>query len=224
MTNLEGRAVAALQATLDGADWVAPPGLIRPVLIRAMMGLRAEAVARLRKMGLSEGQAEDSFGDIDRKQSLYSDLVDDSWLIWVLTGRVVKLGRLQFEWSAGSDGRAIHVPEQGPLAPASVDASLAAAQALFGPSAYTCQTWLFDPHLLELPARSNIRQFVDRFDIEPSRPTVGGAADAAKFAFVARLPEVSPTPAASDTGLQRIVRRALAAEGVWSVPLGHLPG
>jgi hypothetical protein len=200
------------------------PGVDRPPLAAAMAELRDEAIAALIDRGFTPDVATATLDDIPRKLELYGDLVDDDWLLAVFTGRVVALGRLQFEVAAGDDGRHLHIPETGPLTPESVDDSLARAAVRFADdAALVCDSWVFDARLRELAATSNLRRFVDRFDVPPTAPTVDGALSVAKFVFRSTPDRVVATPLRPNaTAVERIGYAALTADGLWSKPLATL--
>jgi hypothetical protein len=91
------------------------------------------------------------------------------WLTLHFRGALYRLGRLQFNRS--DDGPGIHVPGDGPLDPAAVDASLARARAFFPRhfpgernAPFWCRSWLLDPQLAEyLGEESNVVRFARRF-------------------------------------------------------------
>jgi hypothetical protein len=191
-------------------------------LLAAMAATEVEARARLAERGLPALVVEQSLADIGRKVRQLGPLIDDDWLVKVYSGQVLALGRLQFESAAGPDGRGIHIPQTGPLTPDEVDQSLAWADQFFGPGPYCCQSWLFDPRLGELSPDCNIARFTARFTIEPVCPTREGAASLARLLFGRVLGEVPLDPQPGDTSLVRLVRRELAADPVWSEPIGRL--
>ena len=200
------------------------PPASRAALLAAMDELHEDAVAAFAALGFPREVAEASLADIRRKDELYGELVDDGWLIDVFHGRVVTLGRLQFETRAGEQGRGIHIPESGPLAPASVDDSLALAQEYFGAGeTYVCTSWVFDPQLCALPERSNLRAFAERFEVAPAEPTESAVRSLAKFVFRSRPNDVLARGLARDSSaLERIAYDVLSQRGTWSEPTGIL--
>jgi hypothetical protein len=186
--------------------------------------LHEDGVAAFAALGFPREVAEASLADIRRKDELYAELVDDGWLLDVFQGRVVTLGRLQFETRAGERGRGIHIPESGPLAPASVDDSLALAREYFGSGeTYVCTSWAFDPQLRALPERSNLRAFAERFEITPAEPTEDAVRSLAKFVFRATPDDVVARGLPRDpSALERIAYDVLSQPGTWSEPSGVL--
>ncbi len=211
-----------LRAALDGTTpWQPTAPSNRASLLTAMDSLRPQAIAHLARLGIPRDITEASLADIGRKQAIYDCLVADDWLVHVFTGGVLTFGRLQYERLVSPSGRRdIHIPELGPLKPALVDDSLGLARQFFGPGTYQCSTWLFDPHLDELPETSNIRSFAGRFTIGPAIASRDSARNAAKFVFRTRLTDLAPEPDPADSSLQRLVRNVLATEGTWSEPTG----
>jgi hypothetical protein len=196
----------------------------RQELLAALEQRPDEAVAALVARGVPAGVAEASLADIPRKVRLYGDLVDDDWLHQVLTGRVLALGRLQFERDAGPHGRHVHIPETGRLDPAAVDASLTWAERYFADGApLVCESWMLDPAVRQLPPTSNVRRFAARFDVAPAPRTADGARSLAKFVFRSTPEDVVAHPLPEDaSAVERLAYAALAGDGVWSEPRGTL--
>ncbi|WP_285114214.1 hypothetical protein [Leifsonia sp. fls2-241-R2A-40a] len=200
------------------------PGVGRQELVTAMDALRDEAIAALVARGLPPADAADSLADIPRKLELYGELVDVDWLLAVFTGQVVTLGRLQFEVEPEGAGRSIHIPETGPLTPASVDDAIARAAEWFGDDVpLVCDSWVFDDRLRDLPATSNLRRFIERFDVPPTVPDLEGARSLAKFVFRSTPARVTAAPLRPNANaVERIAYAALAGDGLWSKPLATL--
>ncbi|MGO4298800.1 hypothetical protein [Leifsonia sp. RAF41] len=204
------------------------PGVLRGVdrheLAVAMADVNDEAVAALVARGFPLAVAAASLADIPRKLELYGELVDDDWLLAVFTGRVVTLGRLQFEVAPSRVGRNMHIPETGPLTPESVDDALARAAEWFHDGApLVCESWVFDDRLRDLPATSNLRRFIERFDVPPTPSNQEGALSVAKFVFRSTPERVAAAPLRPHaTALERIAYAALTGEGVWSKPRATL--
>lgn len=196
----------------------------RQELLTALEERPDEAVAALVAQGVPAGVAEASLADIPRKVRLYGELVDDDWLQQVLTGRVLALGRLQFERDRGPHGRSIHIPETGRLDPEAVDASLAWAARYFADDApLVCESWMLDPAVQQLPPTSNVRRFAARFDVAPAPRTADGARSLAKFVFRAAPEDVVAHPLPADaSAVERLAYAALTGDGVWSEPRGVL--
>ncbi|GAB3610653.1 hypothetical protein GCM10027414_27790 [Humibacter ginsengiterrae] len=201
------------------------PPTSRTALLVAMDDLHDDAVAAFAARGFPREVAETSLADIQRKDELYGDLVDDGWLIDVFLGRVVTLARLQFETQADARGRGIHIPEAGPLTPASVDDSLRLAREYFGADGtYVCTSWVFDPQLRALPEQSNLRAFAERFEVAPAEPTDSALRSVAKFVFRSTPEDVAERgPLHCPSALERIAYEVLAQHGTWSEPTGTLP-
>ena len=160
------------------------------------------------------------------------------WLRVAWSGALYWLGRLQFNLqrdpldpgAAATDAWVLstHIPRSGPLTPAEVDASFAAAQVFFAEhfaefavSAFHCHSWLLDPELAAaLPATSNMALFQRRWTLvgEPGN----GDEDAVFFTF-ARRPPVDLTSLPRDTTLQRAILDRLADGGHWHVRNGLIP-
>ncbi|WP_150307538.1 acyltransferase domain-containing protein [Planctomonas psychrotolerans] len=209
------------------------------VLGAALIAVLPDALERHRALGVPEGVTAATLSDVGRKIDAYGATVDIPWLIGLLRGDVLALGRLQFEREADPAGRAIHIPEDGSLTPDSVDASVAEARALFGEGTLICTSWLLDPTLSALPPGSNIVSFAQRFDIETAAPdaskeraadedaTAGkhraGDEAAAKFVFRRPLAAVlDPAVTRPRTALERLVAEHLRAGGHWTEPRGVL--
>lgn len=162
------------------------------------------------------------------------------WMAMNWRGRLVHLGRLQFDLHrAADDGRhiiGVHIPATGPLDPAAVEESLEAASAYF-PAAYPdlvagapegapafgrefeCHSWLMNRVLVDsLGADSNIGAFVDRFEILENHRDDDGAAF---FVFSARPPyDAAALPRRSR--LEKEVGGRLADGRGWQSGRGHL--
>lgn len=224
-TDLE-RVRAALAADAVPVD----PGLPVPRLVRALEGLRPEVLARFARCGLDRATAEETLRDVPRKVAAYGTDpgtgIDAGWLLQLARADVVAVGRLQVERVAGPGGRAVHVPEGGPLDAAAVDASLARSRALFGPGPLTCTSWLLDPLLPPaLGPGSGIVGFARRFAVAPAPR--GAEDDRAVARFVFRRPPadvLDPAVVVPRTRLEHCVTRHLRAGGHWSQPRGTLGG
>lgn len=112
-------------------------------------------------------------------------LYEYGWLVEFLRASIVRIHRLEFHkisflkdrtWStggitvnAGDSVINIHIPEDGPLKHEDVLESYRQAYRYFdciGPQAFVCNSWLLYPgHYEFLPQSSNIRKFMDDFDI-----------------------------------------------------------
>lgn len=98
-------------------------------------------------------------------------LSEPSWLRRHLSGKLYKLGRLQF---CIADGEVeIHIPAVGPLLPAECQQSIQRSKHFFATyfpdfqyDKYTCHSWLLDDTLLKFISKeSNIAQFANLFAV-----------------------------------------------------------
>lgn len=104
------------------------------------------------------------------------------WLEHALRGKVIRLGRLQFEQNKyeygpdynkhgvslkhGDPAIGVHIPEDGPFTVEQTVDSLKQAYAYFGNPAFICESWLLYPPQYDfLKPESNIIKFMDHFDI-----------------------------------------------------------
>lgn len=201
-------------------------------LLPALGALVAPALARHRRLGLPDDVARATLADAGRKVRAYGEDVEAAWFLGLLRADVVAVDRLQVERVAGARGRALHVPEGAPLDAPAVRDAVDRADALLGPAATTCTTWLLDPWLrTALPPGSGILRFAAlfRLDEEP-RPPRGGeptSGDRAVARFVFRRPlEQLLAPGAVDdatlqrTSLQRLTLARLRAGEHWLEPCG----
>lgn len=211
----EGDAIEARLAALDFGDFVA-----------ALVRLAPEAAARLEETGVTGAVLGDTLADIGRKIRTYGDDGIRGWAIELLRGEVITLGRLQFERAVGEHGRHIHIPELGPLAPASVDDALDRARRWFrDDAAFCCASWLLDARLAALGDESNIVRFQRRFrpvDVAQPEPPEDADRSVAKFVFQRRPDEVASLDRASLSSLQRLVADVLTSGDHWTEPLGIL--
>jgi len=147
---------------------------------------------------------------LDRLLHGTAGLRKESWVELAFSDGIFELGRLQF---APRDGLLeIHIPEEGgPLAPASVDASLARARELFPDHAEArCRSWLLDPQLLELlPSESNIVSFQRRFELTGEGRL--GDADVLEFVFHTLAGDLDRLP--RGTMLERVLGDHLRGGG-----------
>lgn len=193
----------------------------------ALISCGEEAVRRQLGLEISAEVTAATLSDVGSKIESYGADVDIPWLIGLLRGDVITLGRLQFERRATADGRAMHIPEDGPLDPERVERSIAECRALFGSGTITCTSWLLDPNLRALPSGSNIVSFAARFDVAPAASGTGhsGSGDAAvaKFVFRRPLAEVlDPSVVVPATSLERLVAGHLRSGRHWTEPRGVL--
>ncbi|GAA4166442.1 acyltransferase domain-containing protein [Gryllotalpicola daejeonensis] len=194
----------------------------------ALAELVPEASQRLVVLGVPDRVRADFWADVGRKVRAYGDNGIREWLVTLLRGDVLQLGRLQFERAVGPQGRAVHIPELGPLTPELVDDSLEQARRFFADRAgFACTSWLLDPRLVALGGDSNIVRFQRRFELVAGVDSEGedrdeGDADVAKFVFgvpLAQLDRRAVTPA---TALQRVVAEVWRSGRRWFAPTGVL--
>ena len=153
---------------------------------------------------------------------------------YVWSGALYRLGRLQFDLERrptvdGQDEEWVlstHIPREGRLASAEVDAALAAAPAFFAEhfgdvpaQGVHCRSWMLDPRLPELLPGSNLASFQQRWQTygEPGP----GDEDALFFGFARRGP-VDPEELTAETSLQRAILSVWRAGESWHVVDGRL--
>ncbi len=197
-------------------------GFDADTVMRALIAVVPDAQDRHRRAGLSRRVSDATLADIERKHSLYGAHTVTGWLIGILRGDVVQVGRLQVEVRPGKHGHALHVPETGPLIDEEVTDSLRQARTLTGSECFSCTSWLLDPGLATVLPSSNIAAFAERFEVVDPGDAEGGDETAAKFVF--RLPpevvvsgEVVPR-----TSLERYVVERLREGPRWTEPVGVL--
>ncbi len=150
---------------VDAADRTHPS--VQPFLARIPAARELHA-----RMGLTDEESWETLQDLPRHAHLdrllhgTPGLRKGWWVELAFSGRLVQLGRLQYEPRDGYLN--LHVPEEGgPLAPAAVDASLARAREVFaGYREARITSWLLDPQLAGLLGDdSNIVRFARRFEV-----------------------------------------------------------
>ncbi len=162
------------------------------------------------------------------------------WLRLAWSGNLYRLGRLQYNLqrddSAGYDDDrgwllSTHIPQVGPLTPASVDDSFATARRFFGAHfpdlavvGFHCFSWLLDPHLASaLPASANMARFQRRWALygEPA----DGDGDALFFTFHrrGRPDEIDLEGLPQTTTLERVIVARLRAGAHWQTWNGRIP-
>ncbi len=218
------------------------PDRPRGLLPMAALVLTADAV-RAYHAGRNIG-AEDSEGGLrDLGQQVWVHrmtfgefgLHTQWWLTVAWSGVLFWLGRLQFNLQL-EQGRwmvSTHIPQSGPLTPASVDDSFDRARRFFAAhfadrpaSAFFCHSWLLDPQLVEvLPAQSNMVRFQQRWS--DVRVAGSGDADALFFVFRRRYdwdvdggPDLQLDTLAYTTTLERAIVDRLRTGGHWRVCTG----
>lgn len=151
------------------------------------------------------------------------------WLTLVWSGALYQLGRLQFNLQLDVDDHWVlstHIPASGPLTPASVDASFAAASRFFAAhfpdyptTDFFCDSWLLDPLLSELLPDSNLAAFQRRWSLDATaRP---GLEDMLFFVFH-RRGEVDLDELLTDTSLRRAFVGVLKSGRSWTGRSGRI--
>ena len=232
-------ALETLDARWGNADAPAPTqldGVGEHQWIEAILRFAPVAAERLERSGVAPAVIEATFADIGKQMELHRTThggfgMDTwPWVLLHLSGLLFRLGRLQHHlhretprgpWTIG-----LHIPEDGPLDPASVDESLALAAAFFAlhfPDARienaSCDSWLLDPYLSAGLPESNMARFAARFSHVETRDQPH---DALYFTF--RVPRgTDPATLPRDSSLQRLVAGRIEAGGSWQVAKGVCP-
>lgn len=162
-------------------------------------------------------------------------LVQWEWLLHSLRGRLVRLGRLQFQpkrleesltaggrvCAAGTPVLGVHIPADGRMEPEAVRDSFRRALEFFRPkeyAAFCCHSWLLSPVLQQLlPSGSNILYFQSLFCIYARDPN---DRQTEERVFGAVCDDVSEYP--EETSLQKSVKAFLLAGGQTDVGKGIL--
>ncbi|PQZ87332.1 hypothetical protein CQ018_17915 [Arthrobacter sp. MYb227] len=211
-------------------------GITERQWIEALLRFSPLAAERLEEAGVVPMIIEATLADFGKQLELHRQthgefgLTTWWWLLLHFSGALFRLGRLQFHLHpqnpSGESVVGIHIPEDGALDPAAVDASLNLAAHFYAEHypeilidhAY-CDSWLLDPALAEGLPGSNIAAFAARFSDVRLRDA---QADALYFTF--RVPadaDVSTLP--QDSSLQRLVLARIAAGGTWQCGKGTSP-
>lgn len=184
-----------------------------------------EARALHAQLGLTDEESWETLQDLPRHAHLdrllhgSPGLRKDWWVELAFSGRLVQLGRLQFE--PRDHYLNLHIPEEGgPLTPEAVEASFDRAREIF--PAYRegrCRSWLLDPQLAGLLGEAaNIVRFQRRFElIDPGRIEDGSVF---QFVFHTLAPDLDALPRA--TSLQRAIVAHVRGGGHFYDPTGRL--
>ena len=191
-------------------------------IFEVLIALIPHARARHRRLGLSEAMSDETLADIERKHRLYGAGTVTAWLLGILRGDVVQVGRLQVERQSGAHGHGLHIPETGPLTPEAVDDALRRASELVDSTRFSCESWLLDRDLAAALPDSNLASFARRFDIVDEDAEEGGDEAVAKFVFRRKPAEVLSGSVAARTSLERYVMERLRSGTPWTQPLGVL--
>lgn len=209
---------------LGDAEWNEGPPATGDEVLAALRALMPAARERQRALGIPDDVIEDTLRDVDRKHADYGAHTEVPWLMQILRGDVIELGRLQVERVRGAQGHGLHIPASGPLTPEAVDDSLRRIRALVGDATLVCTSWLLDPVLVEELPESNMAAFARRFELTgPVERSDAGSAAAAKFVFRRPLAEVlDPAVVTPVTRLERLVTSRLRAGLGWAEARGVL--
>ncbi len=206
------------------------PAELRWLYVVAFAEFLPRVLRRHERRGVPEAVSRATFADLGRHVRIARRLfgirgfTEQHWLQLHMRGLLYDLGRLQFNLATltlsqadldasgidASPGEIVvetHIPETGPLDPAAVDASFAAAQGFFarhfpehGTIRFaTCDSWLLDPQVGALVPGSNIATFGARYTLFPP----ARVADQAALDFVFRAPSTPLADLPRDTRLQR---------------------
>ncbi len=191
-------------------------------VVAALVSLAPDALLLHARAGIPAAVSRQTLQDVGRKHRLYGARNVTGWLLGILRGDVVELGRLQVERQASDLGHALHVPEKGRLVPSDVTASLVWAKNFTGARRFTCTSWLLDPQLARELPESNIAAFAHRFTLlSAPKPSAHASEEVVKFVFRRPLGEVlDPGKVTPRTALERIVVARLRAGEQWSEPTG----
>lgn len=210
-----GEEYAALDGALGRDDG--------PVAMAALLVTVENVRAFHRDRGIPDAVSWATLADLGRQVWVHRQTFDSfglhtqSWLQIAWAGHLYALGRLQFNLHrvpadpyAGVLVLSTHIPQSGPLDPASVDASIARARPFFAahfprarPEFLHCMSWLLDPQLADALPGSNIAEFQRRWELFGA--PLPGLADAVFFTFRRRGP-VAPDELVGGSRLATLVR------------------
>ncbi len=195
------------------------------VLLAALVAVVPEALERHVAQGIVAEATAAGLRDVGRKARAYGVRTVLPWVLSILRGDVIELGRLQVERVPGPNGYGLHIPEGGPLTADVVSDSLARIRTVLGDVPLVCSSWILDPALQEDLPTGNLAAFARRFAIEVADdPNAGSGSDAVvKFVFHRPLAEVMDEDAVvPTTSLERAVARRLRSGYLWTQPIGRL--
>ena len=205
-----------------------------PVMLAVCLLLGTDAYDLYKERGISETIYWSSMRDITvwtktcMKMRGHVGLYEYGWIINFLQASIVRLHRLEFHiisfmedktWTKAGitvNGRDpvinIHIPEDGPLNHDDVIESYRQAYRYFGCTgvqAFVCNSWLLYPGNYEfLPEHSNIRKFMNDFDII-TRHDSRWSGDLWRV-FGPCMPCNDPAKLPQDTGLRRGMAKYLS--------------
>ncbi|NII41421.1 hypothetical protein E9228_002068 [Curtobacterium flaccumfaciens] len=229
---------AGLAPALEAAVQHHGPAGREAAVLAALRAVLPVTEQWLRSHGCSPEAAAASVADVDLKVDRYGlDGTGLDWLVQVATGRVVAVGRLQFERAAhlpdGTLAWGVHVPEAGPLDPDACDRSFADAPAVLRRldpdttvDTFVCSSWLLDPEVAAvLGPSSNTARFAARFTLlaEPDDPDEVHEGDESMAKFVFGTDLAAARQAVPVGRLQHAVQDRWAAGGHWSERTGTAP-
>jgi GNAT-like C-terminal domain len=195
-------------------------GLVEPVFPEHLASRLADVRAKHAALGLTDDESWATLRDVFRAHEVRGEqpFADVEWIEVVWSGRLVELGRLQFE-DHGEGVLDVHIPEAGlPLDPAACDVSFARARDVY-PHHHTaqCTSWLLDPQLSGvLRPASNIVRFQRRFELRNEGRD--GTDDVLRFVFHTydrNLDLLQPS-----TTLERALVERMREGGTWRAPTG----
>lgn len=224
---------AALAAALAATVADAPAADRDALVMAAVQAVLPRTEAWLVAHGATPEQAAASTADVARKRERYGVRgTGVDWFCAVATGRVVVVGRLQYELGArlpdGSRAWAVHVPETGPLDPDACDRSLAEAPDLLRRLApdhratrWSCRSWTLDPGLADgLGPEANLVRFAARFTLLPPGPHDAADGDVSVAKFVFGTDPATARHATATGRVQRAVLERWRVGGHWSERTG----
>ncbi len=156
-----------------------------------------ELSKKYEKLGIPEEYLLDTLYDLKIYTNIYTEINGNlflgelGWLKLHATGRIFKVGRLQFNFDKsihdlpGTDIKkgdpvlGVHIPERGPLGTSDCEKSFKDAKAFFAKyfpgynySAFTCHSWLLGKMPFEiLGENSNIVRFAAMFNVYDYKPS-----------------------------------------------------
>ena len=201
-----------------------------------------------RYKGIPDQVYYDTFSDIALWAAAYRErtgacgLQESEWLIWHLTLRLVRLGRLQFQtdslesartlagvtFPAGTPYLQVHIPAGSPLLREECEASYRQAMAFFRGTAplFACHSWLLSPKLSDLlPPDSRILQFAAKYQVVEEF-WEDRSAEERVFGRLAGSPEEYPEKTFLQRRMKEYLRsgkRVPAALGMFCLPLEETP-
>lgn len=227
---------ATLAAALAASVADAPPADRDALAVAAVQAVLPQTEAWLVAHGATPEQAAASIADVARKHDRYG--VRGTGLDWfcaVATGRVVAVGRLQYEVGAhlpdGTPAWGVHVPETGPLGPDACDRSFRAAPDVLrrlapdlAADTWSCRSWTLDPGLpAVLGPDANLVRFAGRFALLPASDADEHEGDASAAKFVFGLPLDQARAAVARGRLQLAVLDRWRAGDHWTERTGVAP-